>query len=42
MYAPGDDAVTTPTLSVAYLSLRTNSPLLMTMDPAQIGKVSVT
>ncbi|XP_064385467.1 Bardet-Biedl syndrome 2 protein homolog [Halichondria panicea] len=41
MYAPGDDAVTTPTLSVAYLSLRTNSPLLMTMDPAQSGKTTL-
>ena len=39
MYGPGQDAVTTPTLSVAYLSLRTNTPLLITMDPYTNGKV---
>ena len=40
MYGPGEDAVTSPNLQIAFLSLRTNSPLIITLDPAQNSKVS--
>ena len=39
MYSPGDDAVTSPNLHIAYMSLRTSTPLVITMHPSENGRV---
>ena len=41
MYGPGDDAVTSPHLHVSFMSLRTNTPLVIKMEPNEGRKVCV-
>ena len=39
LYGPGEDAVSTPYMQMAYMSLRTNTPLILKIDPQDSGKV---
>ncbi len=39
LYGLGEDAVLSPTLHAAYMSLRTRTPLLITVEPSQHGMV---
>jgi Bardet-Biedl syndrome 2 protein len=41
MYGPGEDAVLSPCLRVAYLSLRSSFPLTLTFNPAQNGSFTI-
>ena len=41
MYGPGEDAVTSPHLHVSFMSLRTNTPLIIKMEPSEGGKVHI-
>ena len=41
LYSPDQDAITHPTLHVAYLSLRTRTPLIIAMDPTHNGRTTI-
>ena len=41
LYNPGEDAASTPYMEMAYKSLRTNTPLVMKIDPQDSGKVHI-
>lgn len=41
MYGPGEDAVTSPYLHVSFMSLRTNTPLVIKMEPSEGRKMTL-
>ena len=39
LYTPAEGSATSPKLHLAYMSLRTNTPLIISMVPAEDGMV---
>ena len=39
LYSPGEDAVTSPHIHIAYMSLRTHTPLVFKLEPSEGGQV---